>query len=119
MRRKLRWESDLPYYTSGQVQLWHYAPYANRSLNMVVELRSAMDRIPFLLVMVANGYYDFATPFGATEYTYHHLGSDRSYRDRVTLTYYEAGHMMYIHTALLAQLKRDIATFIDATKEGR
>lgn len=119
VRRELRWESDLPCYTSGQVQPWDYAPYSNRYLNMVEELRSAMARNPFLKVMVANGYYDFATPFGATEYTFDHLGSDRSYRDRVTLTYYEAGHMMYTHPALLAQLKHDIASVIQSTKGGR
>lgn len=119
LRRELRWDSELPYYTSGQVQPWDYAPYTNRYLNMVEDLRSAMARNPFLEVMVANGYYDFATPFGATEYTFDHLGNDRSYHDRVTLKYYEAGHMMYIHPALLAQLKRDIASFIQSTKGGR
>lgn len=116
VRRELEWESELPYFTSGQVQPWDYAPYSNRYLNMVENLRSAMARNPYLKVLVANGYYDFATPFAATEYTFDHLGMEPSYRDRVTLKYYEGGHMMYIHPTLLRQLKRDVADFIQSTK---
>ena len=118
VRRDLGWEMELPYYTSGQVQPWDYAPYSNRYLNMVEDLRSAMARNPFLKVLVANGYYDFATPFAATEYTFDHLGMEPSYRERVSLKYYEGGHMMYIHPTLLKQLKRDIAAFIQATRRG-
>jgi carboxypeptidase C (cathepsin A) len=119
VRQQLGWASDLPYYTSGQVQPWDYAPYSNRYLNMVEDLRSAMARNPFLKVLVANGYYDFATPFAATEYTFDHLGMEPSYRARVSLKYYEGGHMMYIHPTLLRQLKRDIADFVQETRGGR
>jgi carboxypeptidase C (cathepsin A) len=91
VRRELKWESELPYYTSGQVQPWDYAPYSNRYLNMVEDLRSAMARNPYLKVMVANGYYDFATPFAATEYTFDHLGMEPSYRERVSLTLLRGG----------------------------
>lgn len=48
-----------------------------------------------------------------------HLGMDRSYRDRVSMKYYEGGHMMYTSPALLQQLKRDIATFIQSTQNAR
>jgi len=30
------------------------------------------------------------------------------------MAYYEAGHMMYIHLPSLAQLKQDLAGFIEA-----
>ena len=119
VRRDLGWEMELPYFTSGQVQPWDYAPYSNRYLNMVEDLRSAMARNPFLKVLVANGYYDFATPFAATEYTFDHLGMEPSYRARVSLTYYEGGHMMYIHPALLKQLKGDIARFVQSTRSAK
>ncbi|MEO6447526.1 MAG: peptidase S10 [Gemmatimonadaceae bacterium] len=119
VRRELKWETDLPYFTSGQVQPWDYSPYSNRYLNMVENLRSAMARNPFLKVMVANGYYDFATPFAATEHTFDHLGMESSYSDRVTLKYYEGGHMMYIHPKLLTHLKHDLAAFITSTQVAR
>ncbi len=119
IRDELKWETDLPYYTSGQVQPWNYAPYNNRYLNLVNELRQAMARNPFLKVMVANGYYDMATPFAATEHTFAHLGFEDTYKDRVSLKYYEGGHMMYIHPELLKALSRDIATFVNGAKLNR
>ena len=67
---------------------------------------------PHLQVFVANGYYDLATPYFATEYTFNHLQLDETLRDHVSMGYYEAGHMMYIHLPSLAQLKDDLAAFI-------
>jgi carboxypeptidase C (cathepsin A) len=116
VKRDLGYLTELPYFTSGQVQPWSYMPYQNRYLNMVESLRSAMARNPYLKVLVANGYYDFATPFGGTEYTFDHLGYEQTYKDRVKLTYYEGGHMMYIVPPLLKQLKRDIAVFIAGSR---
>ena len=61
---------------------------------------------------MANGYYDLATPYFATEYTFDHLAFDPGYAERVTKTYYESGHMMYVRRADREKLKRDVAAFI-------
>jgi carboxypeptidase C (cathepsin A) len=58
-----------------------------------------------LRVLVANGLYDFATPFFAAESTIAGNGIDAS---RVRMTYYEAGHMMYLHPPSLEALARDL-----------
>ena len=58
-------------------------------------LRQAMTINPHLKVFVANGYYDLATPYFATEYAFSHLGLDESLRGNISMGYYEAGHMMY------------------------
>ena len=81
-------------------------------VNVAEDLRAAMSRNPHLKVLVANGYYDLATPFFATEYTFDHLGLEPALTGNVTLTYYPAGHMMYVHGPSLAQLKTDVAGFI-------
>lgn len=39
---------------------------------------------------VANGYYDLATPFFATEYTFDHLGLEPQLQGNVTLAKLEA-----------------------------
>ena len=65
--------------------------------------------IPTLKVFVGNGYFDLATPFFATEYTFNHLGLDDSLQKNVSMGYYEAGHMMYLHRASLVKLKADLA----------
>jgi len=68
---------------------------------------------PFLKVFVANGYYDLATPYLATEYTFDHLGIDAELQKNISMGYYEAGHMMYIHEPSLVKIKEDLAAFID------
>ncbi len=115
VRADLKFKTDLPYeILTGRVRPWSYDHYANKYVNVAETLRQAMTRNPSLRVMVANGYYDLATPFFATEYTIHHLGLAPSLRDHVTLDYYEAGHMMYTREADHRKLKADVAAFIRA-----
>ncbi|OQA47579.1 MAG: Serine carboxypeptidase [Chloroflexi bacterium ADurb.Bin325] len=114
VRRDLGFESDLPYeILSDKVwKNWSYAEHENRYVNVADTLRKAIHMNPHLKVFVANGYYDLATPYFASEYTVSHLGLDPSLWDNITLAYYEAGHMMYIHLPSLAQLKADLAAFV-------
>lgn len=119
VRRELKYESDERYATRGEVRPWSYDQFTNSYLNLTDTLRGAMARHPFLKVLVVNGYYDFATPFGATEHTFAHLAFDAAITDRVQMTYYQAGHMMYIRPSEHAKLKQDVARFINATSGRR
>jgi len=111
----LEFESDLPYeILSGRVHPWSYEPYKNRYVNVAETLRGAMTRNPALKVFVANGYYDLATPYFATEHTFAHLGLPKELEDNVSMAWYEAGHMMYVRREALARLKSDLASFIAA-----
>ncbi|MBV6450144.1 MAG: hypothetical protein MHPDNHAH_00865 [Anaerolineales bacterium] len=113
IRRELKFESDLPYeILSGFVHPWSYKEFENAYVNVAETLRAAMTYNPYLKVYVANGYYDLGTPYFATEYTFDHLGLDESLRGNITMGYYEAGHMMYIHIPSLKQMKKDLANFI-------
>lgn len=106
VREELKFESDLVYeILTGKVQPWDYGPAKNRYLNVAPDLRKAMTQNSYLKVFVANGYYDLATPYFATEYTFSHLGIDDSLTKNITMGYYEAGHMMYIHLPSLQQMK--------------
>jgi len=113
VRRELKFESDLPYeILSGFVHPWSYKEFENQYLNVGETLRAAMTYNPYLKVFVANGYYDLGTPYFATEYTFNHLGLDEGLRQNITMEYYDAGHMMYIHMPSLRQMKKDLAEFI-------
>jgi len=113
IRRELNFESDLPYeILTERVRPWSYAQHENRYVEVAETLRSAMHQNPALQEHVANGYYDLATPYLATEYTFNHLGLDEALRGNITMSYYEAGHMMYIHQASLEKLKGELAAFI-------
>ena len=113
VRAELKFESDLPYeILSEKVWPWSYSAFENQYLNVAETMRKAMTYNPHLKVFVANGYYDLGTPYFATEYTFNHLGLDASLRDNVSMEYYEAGHMMYIHMPSLRQMKKDLTEYI-------
>jgi carboxypeptidase C (cathepsin A) len=113
VRRELGYKSDLPYEILAQLyKTWDFGKFKNQYLDVAETLRQALSKNPFLQVFVANGYFDLATPYFATEYTFNHLGLDPSLQQNVSMAYYEAGHMMYIHPPALAQIKSDLAKFI-------
>ncbi len=85
-------------------------------VNVAETLRKAMSINPYLKVFVANGFYDLATSYAATRYTFDHLQIDPSLHDNISMSYYEAGHMMYIHPTSLAQLKEDLSDFVRETR---
>jgi carboxypeptidase C (cathepsin A) len=110
----LEYKSDLPYeILTDRARPWNFGD-DNGYVNVAEELREAMARNPALKVFVGNGYYDLATPYFATEYTFDHLAFDPGYAERVTKAYYECGHMMYIRKADREKLKRDLAAFYRA-----
>jgi carboxypeptidase C (cathepsin A) len=119
VRSTLMFESDLPYEVSSEsVWPWSYSEFENQFVNVGERLRSAMAHNPYLKIFVANGYFDLGTPYFATEYVFSHLGLDETARKNVSMGYYEAGHMMYIHLPSLARLKEDLVGFIRSAIGG-
>jgi len=113
IRAELKFESDLSYeILTERVWPWSYSAFENQYLNVAETMRSAMTINPHLKVYVANGYFDLGTPYFATEYTFGHLGLHKSLQKNITMDYYEAGHMMYIHMPSLRKMKKDLARFI-------
>ncbi len=80
--------------------------------NTEMDLLNVMSTNPKLKVLVLNGIYDLATPFGGSEYTFDHIGFDKKIKGNITHKYYEAGHMMYIHNESAVKFKKDVAEFI-------
>ncbi len=116
LRSELKYETETPYrILTNRVQPWDYGTAKNRYLNVSPALRKAMTTNPGLRVFVANGWYDLATPYFATQYTFNHLGLDPAYRDHVRMSYYDGGHMMYTEPASLQKLKKDLVGFYEAS----
>jgi carboxypeptidase C (cathepsin A) len=119
VRKDLGFKSDLPYeILTDRVRPWNFGR-GNQYVNVAEDLRIAMSHNPALKVFVACGYYDLATPLFAAEYTFHHIGYEPDYAQRIHLHYYEAGHMMYIRKADHEQLKKAIAAFYEAAANAR
>ncbi len=117
---ELKFGRDKIYHnTSGGGASWNWKRQAagGRSFfpsapNTQGDLAQAMITNPRLLVQVENGYYDMATPFFETEYTMEHLGLPADLQKNITLDYYNAGHMMYLHDEDRVSLHNHIASFI-------
>ena len=115
VRSELKYENDLPYeILAWKVWPWSYKDAQNEFINVAETLRKAMTINHYLKVHVGNGYFDLGTPYFATEYTFNHLGLDRTLQDHVRMDYYEAGHMMYMHLPSLQKQKADLAAFIES-----
>jgi carboxypeptidase C (cathepsin A) len=119
--RELHYPSDVQYNVSAQaIQDWdwkHKVPGQQRPLPlpiMVDDLGAAMRENPHLKVMSANGWFDLATPFFATEYDLAHLDVEPKLRQNLSFTYYPAGHMVYLNLEALKQFKTDLVKFYDS-----
>ncbi|WP_323756549.1 S10 family peptidase [Roseivirga sp.] len=101
---------DRPYLSSGRLSGWDWGSggepmYVKTSRR----LANAMRRNEGMKVLVACGYYDMITPFFDAEFTF---SRNAIPMDRVKLTYYEGGHMMYNHQPDFEKLAKDIRAFI-------
>lgn len=119
--QQLHYRSDLDYRpTYGEIgKDWdwkHKAAGVTRTLPLAYvagDLAHAMRTNPNLKVLSVNGYYDFATPFFITEYDLAHMNLDPSLRGNLQFLYYPSGHMIYLNTDALKQLKTDLVPFYD------
>jgi carboxypeptidase C (cathepsin A) len=119
--RELHYSSDVPYNVSAPAIMdwdWkHKVPGQQRPVPlpiMIGDLGAAMRANPHLKVLAANGWFDLATPFFATEYDLAHLDIDAKLRSNLSVTYYPSGHMVYLNLEALKQFKADLARFYDS-----
>ena len=116
---ELKIGKDRPYLNSnGAGGRWNWARQGGGTFfpsapNVQNDLVQAMVTNPRLLVQVENGFYDMATPFMPTEFTFSHLGLPAELQRNITMKYYQAGHMMYLQDADSVSLRDNIAAFID------
>ncbi|MFT7286707.1 MAG: carboxypeptidase C (cathepsin A) [Halieaceae bacterium] len=80
--------------------------------NTAVDLAYSMTQNPHMRVLVQQGLFDLATPYGATQYFIDHIDLPESLRTNLSLELYEAGHMMYLHPASMSKFRKDLAAFI-------
>jgi carboxypeptidase C (cathepsin A) len=78
-------------------------------MNVVPILAKGAAENKDLRIFVANGYFDLTTAFFSAEYMFDHSGIPK---DRITMKYYEGGHMMYTHEPSFKKLADDLRDFI-------
>lgn len=108
-RTPLLYRSDIYGLIYGDGQTWDFKHGVNeQTLNVTPDLAQAMTYNPNLKVFSANGYFDFATPFFATQYALGHLYLAPALQRNITFGFYESGHMVYLHPASLARFHDDL-----------
>jgi len=95
------------------------APSSANGTNVLPDLATAMKSNPKMKVLLAGGYYDWATPFFEGIYEMHHLPVPDSMQANISYHYYEAGHMVYVNGNVLKQFHDDVASFIRDTAAAK
>lgn len=109
VRKDLNWQTDVEYnILTPKVWPWNFSGFTNSYVNVADRLRSAMTQNQFMHVLQVNGYYDLATPFFATEYTFDHLGLPPNLHKNVSMSYCGAGHMLYLKESCLDTLHQSM-----------
>lgn len=110
LQDSLNYHTDLPYQVLVNMPNWNYGK-SNRFVNVSSDFKEVISKNNNLKVFVACGEYDLALPFLSSEYTFTHLNLDKSLRKNITLKRYPGGHMMYLETPILEQLRKDLVEF--------
>lgn len=118
MMQDLKVKMDRPYFTSaeGMGGSWNWKPVGEGAywepsyVSTARSLSEVMHRNTALKVMVTNGYYDLITPFFDAEFTF---ARHNFPQERIKMTYYEAGHMMYNRQEDFDALAKDVRVFLE------
>ncbi len=124
MTQTLKYRTNLPYRPTaygGQLGAkWDFKRgNDDPPANVAPDLARAMTTNSHLYVFSGNGYFDFATPFFATQYTLNHLGLAPALQNHITFGFYQSGHMVYLNPQALAQFKGDLSRWYDRALSGR
>ena len=111
VRNDLKFEEDRPYNILTTVGKWNWNA-ENEFANVSETLAESMTANPYLKVHVSNGFYDMATPYYASRYTFAHLNIHPELMKNITEDDYTAGHMMYLNLPDLKKQKEDLAKFV-------
>ena len=105
---ELGYHTDETYVTLSYnvLSCWSY-DLDNSILDQKDTIVKLLNNNRFLKIWVLCGYYDLATPFGAAEWVYDHVFVQDEARKNLNFTYYESGHMFYLHQPSLARFRQE------------
>src|SRR4029077_427824 len=113
VRAELGYSSDLPYeILTDRVRPWSYKEFEGVHVHVLEKLSEAMRTNPHMRVHVDCGYHDLATPSFAADPSFSHLAIPAELAANIDYSYYEAGHMMYLHEPSRLAQAEQLAQFV-------
>ncbi len=84
----------------------------NSYVNLSNNLEAAFTENPHMKLLVQCGYTDLATPSGGILHSIDHLNITPQQREKISVTWYDAGHMFYLNQPDLVKMRKDLVKFI-------
>ena len=107
----LGWMEERPYEIIAHVGPWNWGR-KNSFVNLAPKLSSAMRDNPHLRVLVQCGHADLATPAGGILHSIAHMKLPTPQRKKISIQWYDAGHMFYLNQPDLVKMRKDLVEFI-------
>lgn len=105
--KELKWPDLKDYRVLTPINPWNWGK-GNQFASCLSELNSLMAQNPALKVVVLNGLYDLAVPYGSLDFALSHAGIDSKEMTRISRFTYPAGHMMYFDRNIRKTMKEDL-----------
>jgi carboxypeptidase C (cathepsin A) len=123
VRKELKFGDDRTFRAfagvDGHWDMTHHPPGNNQpwgnSLNVMIDLATAMKYNPNLKVQLDAGYFDLATPFFQGVYEMQHLPMPDNLQTNIEYKFYQSGHMVYAQETSARALHDNVADFIRRT----
>lgn len=113
LRSELGSTQDLSYVVSAQLwKDWSYQEFQGRPVNVTDQLESVLRANPACRVRIEFGYYDLATPYRSALDMVDHLKLTDEARGRISRSFFETGHMPYLHEESRIRESEELVAFI-------
>lgn len=113
LRTELGSTADMNYQMAAELwKDWSYADFEGRPVNVSDKLERVMRANPALKVRIEYGYFDLATPYFAAQDMVDHLRLPASAFDRIEHSYFDTGHMPYLHGPSRIRESDELCDFI-------